>query len=65
MSLKVLLLSYAVDASKGRVVVVTDIPDACRNVDMDNIVHMRLDGNLVKNLLSSNVIYGSSCKLLH
>ena len=45
-SLKSMVLSCAIDANKGRYAVVTDIPGLFLHVDMEDEVHMLLEGTI-------------------
>jgi len=42
------MLSCAIDANEGRYVVVTDIPGACLHADIEDNVHILLEGLIVK-----------------
>jgi hypothetical protein len=46
-----ILLSCVIDAEEGRHVATADIPSAFMQVDMDEMVHMRLEGTMVDLLL--------------
>ena len=48
MSLEALMLSCAIDAKEGRYVVVADIPGAFLHADMDEDVHMILEGTIAE-----------------
>jgi len=45
-SIKAMMLSCAIDAKENRYVVVSDIPGAFLHADMENIVHMLLEGTV-------------------
>jgi len=47
-SLKAMMLSCAIDAKEGRYVVVTDIPGAFLHTDMDQDIHMLLEGTIAE-----------------
>ena len=47
-SLEALMLSCAIDAKEGRYTVVADIPGAFLHVDMDDDVHMILEGTIAE-----------------
>ena len=47
-SLEAMMLSCATDAKEGRHVAVTDIPGAFLNADMDQDVHMLLEGTIAE-----------------
>jgi len=42
------MLSCAIDAKEGRYVIVTDIPGAFLHADMEDEVHMVLEGTIAK-----------------
>jgi len=44
MSLEAMTISCAIDTKEGRYVVVTDIPGAFLHADMDETIHMLLEG---------------------
>jgi len=48
LSLKPMMMSCAIDAREGRHVAVTDIPGAFLHADMDEDVHMLLEGTIAK-----------------
>jgi len=47
-SLNAMMLSCAIDAKEGRYVVVTDIPGAFLHADMDQDIHMLLEGTIAE-----------------
>jgi len=51
MSLKAMMMSCAIDAREGRHVAVTDIPGAFLHMDMEEDVHMLLEGTIAKLIL--------------
>jgi hypothetical protein len=50
-SIEALMLSCTIDAKEGRDVATADIPGAFMQADMDEVVHMRLEGVMVELLL--------------
>jgi hypothetical protein len=50
-SIESIILSCVIDAQEGRHVATADIPGAFMQADMDELVHMRLDGIIVELLL--------------
>jgi len=47
-SLEAMMMSCAIDAREGRHVAVTDIPGAFLHADMEDDVHMLLEGTIAK-----------------
>ena len=47
-SLEAMMLSCSIDAKEGRYVIVTDIPGAFLHPDMEDDVHMLLEGTIAK-----------------
>ena len=47
-SLEAMVLSCAKDAKEGRYVITSDIPGAFLHADMEDKVHMRLEGTIAK-----------------
>jgi hypothetical protein len=47
-SIESLMISCIIDTKQGRDVATVDIPGAFMQVDMDEIVHMRLEGTMVE-----------------
>jgi hypothetical protein len=45
-SLEAMILSCAIDAKEGRYIVVTDIPGAFLHADMEENIHMILEGTI-------------------
>jgi len=43
-SLKAVMISCTIDVKEGRYIIVTDIPEARLHADMDDTVHMLLEG---------------------
>jgi hypothetical protein len=50
-SIEAVMLSCVIDAEEGRDVAIIDIPGAFMQVDMDELVHMRLDGRMAELLV--------------
>ena len=48
MAIESLLLTCVIDARENRDVAVVDIPGAFMQVDMDELVYMRLDGKMAE-----------------
>jgi len=48
MSIKAMMMSYAIDAKEKRYVVVLDIPGAFLHANMDNNVHKLLEGTVTE-----------------
>jgi hypothetical protein len=53
-AIEAVMLSCVIDAKEGRDVAIIDIPGAFMHADMDEIVHMRLDGKMAELLLRIN-----------
>lgn len=47
-SIESLFLSCAIDAKEGRKVMTCDIPEVFMQTDIDEVIHMQLEGPLVK-----------------
>jgi len=47
-SLKAMMLSCAIDTKEGRYIAVTDIPGAFLHADMDQDIHMLLEGTIAE-----------------
>jgi len=45
------MLSYALDAKEGRYIVVTDIPGSFLHVDMQESIHMILEGTIAERII--------------
>ena len=59
------MLSCAIDAKEGRYVAVTDIPGAFLHADMDQDIHMLLEGTIVEIIIkletrTTNLCYTSN-----
>jgi hypothetical protein len=50
-SIEALMISCVIDAKEGRDVATADIPGAFMQAEMDEVVHMRLEGVMVDMLL--------------
>jgi len=50
-SIEAMMLSYAIDAKENRYVVVSDIPGAFLHVDMEDTVHMLLEGTVAEMII--------------
>jgi len=48
MSLEAMMLSCTIDAKEGRYVIVTDVPGAFLHADLEDEVHMRLEGTIAE-----------------
>jgi len=56
-SLEAMVLSCAIDVKENRYVVVTDIPGAFLHADMEDDVHMLLEGTIVELIIKWNQVY--------
>jgi len=48
LSIEAMMLSYTIDAKENRYVIVSNIPGAFLHADMDNNVHMLLEGTVAE-----------------
>jgi hypothetical protein len=50
-SLEAMMLSFTIDTKEGRHVAVTDIPGAFLDADMDQAIHMLLEGMIAESIV--------------
>ena len=46
-------LTSCIDAMEGRDIAIVDIPGAFMHADMDQLVHMKLEGKLIQNYIKN------------